>query len=323
MIFCDAPFLIGDKIMRKIGIIGLGHIGRLLAHDLVATDKVDQLVLIDQNDELVVGLKADLENAQTALSTRTEIILQDYAALKNADILVTAFGDSSLLEKQQMAELTRNGKAVREIAPQVKQSGFDGIVLNISDPNEAITAYLQQQLALPTKQVIGIGTTIDTARMRQAVAKAAELSSQNVSGFVYGQHNGEKVFAWSTVTVNGQDLDKSINGHHLDQNQLRITADLDNWYTFKGLGYNASAVVTWLLQMISTILGNGELSASVAIYQPQYSGYVSFPTLLNRNGQGHPLLLNLYPVEEAAVKTAANAIQQQLTILQQGGKTND
>ena len=56
--------------MRKIGIIGLGHVGRLLAHDLVTTDKVDQLVLIDQDDDLAVGLKADLENAQTALMTR-------------------------------------------------------------------------------------------------------------------------------------------------------------------------------------------------------------------------------------------------------------
>ena len=52
--------------MRKIGIIGLGHIGRLLAHTLVITGKTDQLVLIDQDDELAVGLKADLENAQTA-----------------------------------------------------------------------------------------------------------------------------------------------------------------------------------------------------------------------------------------------------------------
>lgn len=309
--------------MRKIGIIGLGHVGRLLAHDLVTTDKVDQLVLIDQDDDLAVGLKADLENAQTALMTSTTITIQDYAPLKNADILITAFGDSQLLKEHQMAELTRNGQAVEEIAPRVKQSGFSGIVLNISDPNEAITAYLQQQLALPPKQVVGIGTTIDTMRMRQAVAKAAQLSSQNVSGFVYGQHDGEKVFAWSTVTVNGQNLEKSINGHHLDQNKLGINADLDNWYTLNGLGYNASAVVVWTIQIISAILGSGELSVPLAIYQPQYEGYVSFPTLINRNGQGNPLLLNLYPVEEAAVKTAANAIQQQIAILQQGGEEND
>lgn len=98
---------------------------------------------------------------------------------------------------------------------------------------------------------------------------------------------------------------------------------MDNWYTLNGLGYNASAVVVWTIQIISAILGSGELSVPLAIYQPQYEGYVSFPTLINRNGQGNPLLLNLYPVEEAAVKTAANAIQQQIAILQQGGEEND
>ena len=304
--------------MRKIGIIGLGHVGRLLAHQILISGMADQLVLIDQSDDLAVGLKTDLQNAESAIMTSTEIKIQDYMALGDADVLVTAFGDSKLLQEQQMAELNRNGQAVREIAPQVKQSGFHGIVFNISDPNEAITAYLQQQLALPPKQVIGIGTTLDTARLRQSVAKAAQLSAKNVSGFVYGQHDGEKVFAWSTVTVNGQSLDKSINGHHLDQNQLRINADMDNWYTFHGLGYNASAVVAWSCQIISAILGNAEPSVPVAIYQPQYSTYVSFPTLVNRGGQGHPLLLNLYPVEEAAVKTAASAIDQQIKILQEG-----
>lgn len=309
--------------MRIIGIIGLGHVGRLLANDLVLTDKADQLILIDQSDDLALGLKTDLDNAQTALNSRTEIKIQDYAALANADILVTTFGDSSLLKEQQMAELDRNGRAVREIAPKIKGTGFNGIVLNVSDPNEAITAYLQQQLALPAQQVLGIGTTVDTARMRQAVADAAAVSAESVSGFVYGQRNGEMVYAWSTVTVNGQDLGQSINGHHLDTNQLRIKAGLDNWYTLKGLGYNASAIVSWVLRLLSAIQGNEELSVPVAIYQPQYESYVSFPTLVNRLGQGHPLLLKLYPVELAGIKTAVSAIQQQITYLQEGSEVND
>lgn len=309
--------------MRKIGIIGLGHVGRLLAHQLVITGMTDQLVLIDQNDALAVGLKADLQDSQTALPTSTKILIQDFAALNDADILVTTFGDSQLLKQRQMAELERNGKAVRELAPQIKQSGFHGIIVNVSDSNEAITAYLQQQVALPPKQVIGLGTTVDTARLRQAVAKAAQVSAHDVSGFVYGQHDGEKVFAWSTVTVNGQDLAKSINGHHLDQNKLGVNADLDNWYTLHGMGYNASAAVAWTGRIISAILGDASLSVPVAMFQPQYSTYVSFPTLINQHGQGNPLLLNLYPVEEAGVKNAANAIQQQIEILQQGGDQDD
>lgn len=36
--------------MRKIGIIGLGHVGEMLANQLVMNGKVDELVLIDEKD---------------------------------------------------------------------------------------------------------------------------------------------------------------------------------------------------------------------------------------------------------------------------------
>ncbi len=42
--------------MRTIGIIGLGHVGRLLANELVATAAVDKLVLIDQDDDLALAV---------------------------------------------------------------------------------------------------------------------------------------------------------------------------------------------------------------------------------------------------------------------------
>lgn len=305
--------------MRKIGIIGLGHVGRLLAHQLVMTGMADQLVLIDQYDDLALAVQTDLFAASTAFNSSTKILLQDYGALHDADILVTAFGNSRVLRENPMGELIENGATVKKIAPLIKNSGFHGIVINLSDPNEAITAFLQEQLAMPPKQILGLGTTIDTAQMRLAVANAAQLSSESVSGFVYGQHNGQVVVAWSTVTVNGQPLTESINGHHLDSYQLEITAKQDNWYTTHGLGYSASAPVMWTIKIISAIQKDANLAVPLAFFQPQYSTYLGFPVLVNSKGQGNPLLLNLYPVERERIKNAANTISQQLKILREKG----
>lgn len=309
--------------MSKIGIIGLGHVGRLLAHQLVMTGSADELVLIDQDDQLALALQTDLRDAATALAGQPKIIIQDYAALKNAQVVVVAVGKSSLIANQPMAELAFNHDAIKQVAAQVKASGFVGIVLNLSNPNEAVTAYLQQCLLLPPKQVLGIGTVLETARLHRAVAAAAKLSPANVGGFVYGQHDGQQVFAWSTVRVNGQALDQTINGHHLDQEQLKINADLDNWYTLQGLGYNASAACAWAARIIKAILTDEQLALPVAIFQPQYEGYVSFPALIGRQGVGNLLLLKLYPVEEAGIKTAAATIGQQLAALQRMDEDND
>ena len=221
--------------MRKIGIIGLGHVGEMLANQLVMNGKVDELVLIDEKDQLAIAIQADLNDAQTVLATHTKIIIQDYAALADADVLITAFGKSALLKQQPMAELETSYQQALQVGNKIFKSDFSGILINLTNPNEAITAVLQQKVGLPQKQVIGIGTVVETARLYRAIAEAAKVAAANVTGFVYGQHDGHQVFAWSTVRVNGQPLTAAINGHHLDQSQLKIKCcyclDSPNYYS--------------------------------------------------------------------------------------------
>lgn len=135
--------------MRKLGIIGLGNVGALLANLLVARQIVDELVLIDTNSDLAVGLQNDLLDGMSALAVQPTIKVQDYAALKDADAVVLAIGNAELLKEQRFAELTDVGKMMRQIAPQIKQSGFSGVLLNLANPNEAATAYLQYLTELP------------------------------------------------------------------------------------------------------------------------------------------------------------------------------
>ncbi|KRL26155.1 L-2-hydroxyisocaproate dehydrogenase [Limosilactobacillus frumenti DSM 13145] len=301
--------------MRSIGIIGLGHVGRQLATQLVTGRQVDRLTLIDQDDDLALAIQTDLTDLAGIQNTYPEIIIQDWAALANSEIVVTAFGKSKLQTQTTDAELTFNQQAACQVADQLKSQQFAGILINVADPNEAVTAYLQEKAALPPKHVLGVGTSLETIHMRRAVAHAVQLSPANVSGFVYGQHNGQQVFAWSTVKVNGQSLDQSLNGHHVDLNQAKVRADMNNWYTLHGMHYNAAGIAGVVVQIIQAILENQNLALPLAIYQPQYNTYVSFPTLINRQGQGNLLLLKLYPVEENAVKVAATAVQSQLASL--------
>lgn len=303
--------------MRSIGIIGLGHVGRQLATALVDRQLVDQLILIDQNDDLAIAMQTELTDLGAVNACQPTIKIQDWAALGHAEIVVTAFGNSELKRDDPMGELQVNQRAAAAVGHLLQSNHFAGILINVSDPNEAVTAYLQIKAQLTPRRVIGVGTCLDTIHLHQAVAEASHLAPGAVSGFVYGQHNGKQVFAWSTVTVNGQSIDHAINGHRLDQNQLQVNTDIRNWYTLKGLRYNAVAISEIVVQLVQAIWMNQQRPFSVAIYQPQYETYVSFPTLINRQGQGNPLLLDLYPVEQTAVQVAADAIQQQIAALKQ------
>ncbi|HBQ43809.1 MAG TPA: L-lactate dehydrogenase, partial [Lactobacillus acetotolerans] len=49
--------------MRKIGIIGLGHVGATVAYTLFTHGIADELVLIDKNDDKVTAEYNDLRDA--------------------------------------------------------------------------------------------------------------------------------------------------------------------------------------------------------------------------------------------------------------------
>ena len=68
-----------------LGIIGLGNVGALLANLMVARQAVDELVLIDTDNDLAVGLQNDLLDGISALAVQPTIKVQDYAARSVAD----------------------------------------------------------------------------------------------------------------------------------------------------------------------------------------------------------------------------------------------
>lgn len=301
--------------MRTIGIIGFGHVGTLLANLLVDRQAVDELVLIDQHDQRVRAVARDLMDA---LPAHLPVIKeQDFAALTKADVLVVAAGNGKQLQAGRFAELADNAQMIRQLAPRIKQSGFAGVVLNLSNPNEATTALWQQALGLPNKQVIGAGTILDTQRAQVAVAKQGHLNPLQVAGFILGQHDGRLVFPWSTWQVNGQPMGPTVNGHHLDHHQLTIKARESSWVTMDGLGYDATGLCFAALRVITAVLTDSGRVLPVAVYHPQFHSYLSYPVAIGRQGIGIFTLLKLLPVEEEQLLVAAKAIINQVASQQE------
>lgn len=299
--------------MRRIGIIGLGQVGSALAAQLLVTQQVDQLVLLDQNDDRAVGLQNDLAVG----FPDADLVTQDWAAIDGLDVLVVALGNQAELKTSRFGELTSTAHAIHDLASRIQTVNFSGVVINLANPNEAVTALIQQEWQLPPKQVLGLGTVLDTARLRLAIQTASHQNVHSIDGYVYGQHDGDLVTAWSTVRVNGQTIDQPIYGKKLDDHELTIQAKLNGFYALRGLGSDWNGMVAWTGRIIHAILTNSNATFSVAVNQPQFNGYLSYPVQVNRGGVGNYILLPLYPLEVEQIKVAANAIQQQLATMQE------
>lgn len=298
--------------MRAITIIGLGQVGSNLAAQLLASDSVDQLDLLDQSDERAVGVATDLGDAYPDAA----IISQDWSSVSRADIVVVALGKRDLIAADRFGELAFNAQAIHDLGQQMADADIPGVVLNLANPNEASTAFIQQEWRLQPKQTVGIGTIVDTARLRRTMADQLGLSYNAVTGFVDGQHDGNLVMPWSTWRVNGQLLDRPVMGKTIDQQQAAIEARMKGFTAIKGLTSDWTALVAWTLRVIKSIFSDSGDTYPLAVNQPQFGGYISFPVQIGRKGVGNYLLLPLDELETGQLKVAANAIAQQLAAMQ-------
>ena len=172
--------------MRKVGVIGLGHVGSTVAYTLVTKGIADELVLIDSNEAKCTAEFYDLLDSLGRLDTYTKLSMNDYQALQDADVVITSFGDIKALAEggNRFLEYSFNCRQAKQVGTALKEAGFHGILINISNPCDVITGLLQHYTGLSRQQVFGTGTFLDTARMQRAVSMALDQNPHNIAGYV-------------------------------------------------------------------------------------------------------------------------------------------
>ncbi|MGX7246037.1 L-lactate dehydrogenase [Enterococcus quebecensis] len=301
--------------MRKVGIIGLGHVGATLAYTLVIEGLVDELVLIDKEEKIAVSEEYDLLDAEVYMTGKTNIVIQDYQALNDASIIVFCAGQISALgdDGDRFKELEITSRIVEEVAPKIKQSGFDGIIITITNPCDVIAAYMQKLTGFPKNKVFGTGTMLDTARMKQAVGRSLAIDSRNVGGYVYGEHGDSQFVAWSTITVGDRPL--LTWNTELDLDVLDDNVRAGGWNAFAGKGYTSYGIATCGARLIRMIFNDSKTIVPVSTYSQQFDVYYGQPVVIGRNGVESLIDCPLSKEENDLLASSAQIIKTALTKL--------
>ena len=93
---------------------------------------------------------------------------------------------------------------VGEVVDNVMASGFDGVIVMVSNPVDVMAWYAWKRSGLPRTQVLGTGTALDTSRLKTIIGEETGLDPRNVGGFVMGEHGDSQFTAWSTVSLGGK-----------------------------------------------------------------------------------------------------------------------
>ena len=148
---------------RICGIIGLGHVGAHVASALTLQGIVDELVLVDMNPEKLKSEVQDLRDAVAYMPHRVTVRAGDFADLGECDVIVNSVGKIDLLRSthNRVTEMDFTIPAVRGYAEKIKASGFDGVLINITNPCDIVT----RELALDRKSTRLNSSHITPSRM--------------------------------------------------------------------------------------------------------------------------------------------------------------
>lgn len=299
---------------RKVGVVGQGHVGETLANNLLVTGTVDELVLIDTNEKKLNANATDFEDAEANLPTHTKVVRNDYKALKDADVVVIAVGNIGVqkddAKHDRFVELKVNSTAAKEVGTKLKEVGFNGILVSISNPCDVIAALFQKYTGLPKNQVIGTGTLLDTARLRKAVGQALDVDPRSVTGYALGEHGNSQFAAWSQVRVLGQNItDLAAVNDDLNLDSLAEATKAGGYTVFHGKLYTNFGIAAAALRLVTAILNDANIELPCSNFREEYGTYCGYPAILGKGGVVKQLQLNLTDDEKKKLAESANYIK--------------
>ena len=305
---------------RKVGVIGLGHVGAHVAYSLAVQGIADELVLVDMKEQKLASEVQDLRDAAAYLPHRVTVNPGDFADLGDCDVIVNSVGKIELLETHdRLTEMDFTIAAVRGYVDKIKASGFNGVLINITNPCDIVTRELAMGLGLPKGRVFGTGTGLDTSRLLSALNRQTGIDHKSITAYMLGEHGALQFAPWSCVSFRGMPLDelaKTDEKFRFDRDALQKESIGGGWVTYAGKQCTEYGICTTAARMVHIVLHDEKsiMPASMEL-DGEYGEtglFAGVPCLIGKNGVEQIIELPLTDEEKAKFHDCCEGIRKNM-----------
>lgn len=298
---------------NSVGIIGMGWVGTSVAISTLHAGVCSELILADVREGLAEGEAMDLSHGSSFYPSATvrSGTVQD---MIDCSAVVIAAGKGGKPGQSRLDLLRDNLNVSRQIAQQLK--GFRGVVVLVTNPVDVLTYDFTKASGLPAERVIGTGTMLDTARLRQILGKTLSVDPRSLHAQVIGEHGDSEVFLWSTATLGGTRIrrrkDWSSDHEQRISNEVRTAAY--NIIQRKGatnhaIGLVTAALLGWMLRGERRVVNVSRVQCGTFGLQDVA---LSLPTIVGADGATEILEPDLDDTERAGLEHSAEVLRQAL-----------
>jgi len=308
---------------RKAAIVGCGFVGASIAFRFLQQGLFSHLVLLDANQAKAEGEAMDLSDG-LPYGAAMEITAGTYDDITDCALVVITAGANQKPGETRLDLIGRNAAILKSILGEITARKFEGILLLVSNPVDVLTYAAWKLSGYPRERVIGSGTVLDTARMKQLLGEELGVDSRNVHAFIIGEHGDSELAVWSGANVSGLDLDDfcRLRGQELHAGSMeRIYGEIrdsaNEIIKRKGATYYGIAMA---VGRIAECIVKGEhavLPISVVLEGEYGLDHValSVPSIVGRNGLESILEIPLGEAERAAFDRSAGQLKEAIASL--------
>ena len=298
----------------KVSIIGGGGlVGSCAGFALQAGKIVREIALVDVNRDLCEGQALDLLHGASLLSDQ-KITANGTEAVKDSDVIVITAGLRRKPDESRLDLINRNVTLFRSILADMKQHGFrkDAIVFVVSNPVDVLT-YLAIK-DLPPAQVIGLGTVLDTTRLRSMLAQQLNVPPTQVQVTIFGEHGDSMVPIWSNAQIAGLPLEKfpGVTATLIAEVEKKTRGS--GAEVIKKKGGAGFAVGVSIADVVHAIALDQKRILPVSALQSGAYGLrdvaISVPTIVGRKGVEGIIEVDLWPKEKVALQKSGQVLRE-------------
>lgn len=318
-------------MLKKIGLIGGGQIGGILALEITRRNLAKTVAMVDiKPPDLAKGKCLDIAEGTPIVGSDIEFEAgKEFEVLEGSELVVNTAGvprtlrpDGTYPSREEL--LGTNLKITDSVSEGIKKFCPNAIIVSVANPLDAIVYRLYKNLEPPKSRIMGMAGQLDSARYRYFVAKEAGVSVENVEAMVLGGHGDDMVPVRSCCRIAGMPVEKFIPPQKLEQLEVRTRKAGGEVVSLLGTG-SAFVSPAWsALAMVEAIaFDKRKIIASCVLLEGEYGVkglFVGVPAILGRNGVEKVIEVDLTEAEKVALEKSVASVRKTCEEVDKMGK---
>ena len=304
---------------QKVMLVGDGAVGSSYAYAMALQGIAEEFGIIDVVKERTEGDALDLLDA-TGYTYPKKIYSAEYSDCKDADLVVITAGAPQKPGETRLDLVNKNLRILSTIVKPVVESGFQGIFLVAANPVDILTYATWKFSGFPKERVLGSGTSLDTARLRVAMADLTGIKDpRSMHAYIMGEHGDSEFAAYSSASIGSLPFLDWAKEHDVSKETLeKIEDDVRNkaYEIINKKGATFDGVAAALARISKAILRDEDTVLPVSAYMDGQYGindvYIGTPAVVCADGIKQVIEVPLNEEEQTKMTESAKTLKQVL-----------